>query len=147
MWPHESVPIPLNYQQLWGAERLSTSAQHHYPIFCSGKQKIQRRQNDETRKDEADIDIMIQRWLRKRIKSAPCFSLMVSSELVLHIVIDSYSWPSQYLSRSWFPGCGQGYLGTAPCFWLIDHFSLQPFYLCVWISTKRPPSTRVLGYL
>lgn len=44
------------------------------------------------------------------IKSALCFSLMVSSELVMHIVIDSYSWPSQYLSTG-FPGLWQGYLG------------------------------------
>lgn len=72
---------------------------------------------------------------------------MLSSELVMHIVIDNYSWLSQYVLRSWFPGLGQGYLGTASCFWLIENFSLQPFHLYVWGSTKRPPSLRVLGYL
>lgn len=145
MWPHESVPTPLNYRQLWGAEHLPTSTQRHYSIFCSMKQKIQRRQNNKIWKDEADIEIKIQRGWRKRIKSAPPFSLILFSELVMHIVNDNYSWLSQYLSKSWSPGPVQGYLGNASCFWLTDHFSLQPFHLCVWGSTKRPPSIRVLG--
>lgn len=57
MWPHELVPTPLNYGQLWGAEHLPSSTQRHYSIFCSGKQKIRRRQNNKIGKDEADIKI------------------------------------------------------------------------------------------
>lgn len=83
------------------------------------------------------IEIKIQRGQRKRIKSAPCFSLTASSELVMHIVIDSYSWPSQYLSRG-FPGLGQGYLGRKQhCSVFLPHFSLQHFLLCAQASTKR----------
>lgn len=86
MWPHELVPTPLNCRQLWGAQHLPTVTQRHYSIFCSVKQKIQRRQNNKIAKDEADIEIKIQRGLRKRIKSAPCFSL-IASELVMLILL------------------------------------------------------------
>lgn len=91
------------------------------------------------------IEIKIQRGLRKRIKSALCFSLIVSSELVIHIVIDSYSWPSQYLFRG-FPGLGRGYLGRKQhCSVFLPSFSLQPFLPCAQASTKRTLVERRCG--
>lgn len=71
------------------------------------------------------IEIKIQRGLRKRIKSDLWGFLTVSSELVIHIVIDSYSWPSQYLSGR-FPGLRQGYLGSSVFYLLCVSASFLP---------------------